>query len=199
MMGLGDVSNSVIPKPVLVSTGDSERSSTSRYFTPRRCHASHAVTGAIGVATAFALPGTVASGARLATGARTIAVLHPQGRIDIDVAVAGHGDDARIQRAALVRTARKILEGDLHLPDYVFSRPTEGEPMNRLISPLLASAVAAGAPAAMAAYPEKTITVVVPTAAGGGNDAMARTIAAKLGPLLGQTVIVDGGYSLPAW
>jgi tripartite-type tricarboxylate transporter receptor subunit TctC len=31
----------------------------------------------------------------------------------------------------------------------------------------------------------------VPTAAGGGADAMARTIAQKLGPLLGQTVIVD--------
>ena len=63
MMGLGDVSNSVIPKPVLVSDGDSADSITSRYFTPRRCHASHAVTGAIGVASAFALPGTVASGA----------------------------------------------------------------------------------------------------------------------------------------
>ena len=29
------------------------------------------------------------------------------------------------------------------------------------------------------------------TAAGGGNDAMARTIAQKLGPLLGQTIIID--------
>ena len=73
MMGLGDVSNSVIPKPVLVSPGDSEHSITSRYFTPRRCHASHAVTGAIGVATAFALPGTVASGTTRASGARSIA------------------------------------------------------------------------------------------------------------------------------
>ena len=62
MMGLGDVSDSVIPKPVLVSAGDDDSSITSRYFTPRRCHASHAVTGAIGVATAFVLPGTVASG-----------------------------------------------------------------------------------------------------------------------------------------
>jgi tripartite-type tricarboxylate transporter receptor subunit TctC len=44
---------------------------------------------------------------------------------------------------------------------------------------------------AMAAYPEKVITIVVPTAAGGGNDAMARTIAQKLGPLLGQQIIVD--------
>ena len=63
--------------------------------------------------------------------------------------------------------------------------------MKRLIAPVLAATLAAAAPAAMAAYPEKTITIVVPTAAGGGNDAMARTIAARLGPLLGQTVIVD--------
>jgi hypothetical protein len=59
-----------------------------------------------------------------------------------------------------------------------------------LIAPALAAALAATAPAAMA-YPDKTITIVVPTAAGGGNDAMARTIAQKLGPLLGQTVIID--------
>jgi 2-methylaconitate cis-trans-isomerase PrpF len=62
-MGLGDVSDSVVPKPVIVSEGDDLDSIASRYFTPRRCHASHAVTGAIGVATAFALPGTVCSGA----------------------------------------------------------------------------------------------------------------------------------------
>ena len=35
LMGLGDVSDSVIPKPVLVSPGDSRDSITSRYFTPR--------------------------------------------------------------------------------------------------------------------------------------------------------------------
>ncbi|MFM1909205.1 MAG: hypothetical protein RL459_1520 [Pseudomonadota bacterium] len=42
-----------------------------------------------------------------------------------------------------------------------------------------------------AAYPTKTITIVVPTAAGGGNDAMARIIAQKIAPILGQSVIVD--------
>jgi tripartite-type tricarboxylate transporter receptor subunit TctC len=62
--------------------------------------------------------------------------------------------------------------------------------MKRLIAPAVAAVMAAAAPVAMA-YPDKTITIVVPTAAGGGNDAMARTIAQKLGPLLGQTVIVD--------
>jgi 2-methylaconitate cis-trans-isomerase PrpF/tripartite-type tricarboxylate transporter receptor subunit TctC len=189
-MGLGDVSTSVIPKPVIASEGDDADSITSRYFTPRRCHASHAVTGAIGVATAFALPGTVVSGASR-PGVRAISVLHPQGRIEVEVAVEGGGDAARIQRAALVRTARKILQGDLHIPPYVFSKPLEGDkPMKRLIAPAVAAVVAASAPLAMA-YPDKTITIVVPTAAGGGNDAMARTIAQKLGPLLGQTIIID--------
>ncbi len=41
------------------------------------------------------------------------------------------------------------------------------------------------------AYPDKTVTIVVPTAAGGGNDAMARVIAQKMAPLLGQSVIVE--------
>jgi 2-methylaconitate cis-trans-isomerase PrpF/tripartite-type tricarboxylate transporter receptor subunit TctC len=194
-MGLGDVSASVVPKPVITSAGDDAYSITSRYFTPRRCHASHAVTGAIGVATAFALPGTVASSERPASGERRVAVLHPQGRIEVDVRIEGEGHEARIQRAALVRTARKILQGDLHIPDYVFSRPTEptegDKPVKQLIAPLVAAAVSTAAPAIAQTFPTKTITIVVPTAAGGGNDAMARTIAQKLGPLLGQTIIID--------
>jgi len=190
-MGLGDVSSSVVPKPVIASDGDDDDSITSRYFTPRRCHASHAVTGAIGVATAFALPGTVISATPREAGLRRISVLHPQGRIDVEVTVEGSGDDARVQTAALVRTARKILQGDLHIPSYVFSKSTEGDrSMKRLIAPVVAAVVATTAPLAMA-YPDKTITIVVPTAAGGGNDAMARTIAQKLGPLLGQTMIID--------
>ncbi|MEO6973974.1 MAG: 4-oxalomesaconate tautomerase [Rhodoferax sp.] len=168
MMGLGDVSQSVIPKPVLVGAGDTTHSLTSRYFTPRRCHASHAATGAIGVATAFALPGTVASCASDMVGVNNVAVLHPQGRIEVEVEVRGQGPEASVQRAALLRTARKILQGELHLPRYVFSQ-------------------AAGA----TATEKPSITIVVPTAAGGGNDAMARTIAAGLAPLLGQAVTVD--------
>jgi len=62
--------------------------------------------------------------------------------------------------------------------------------MKRLIAPAVAAVLAAAAPVAMA-YPDKTVTIVVPTAAGGGNDAMARTIAQKLQLLLGQTVLID--------
>jgi 2-methylaconitate cis-trans-isomerase PrpF/tripartite-type tricarboxylate transporter receptor subunit TctC len=185
-MGLGDVSASVVPKPVLVSEGDSPASLTSRYFTPWRCHASHAATGAIGVATAFALPGTVASASQPICGTQGIAVLHPQGRIDVEVEIAGVGNAAQVQRAALVRTARKILQGELHLPDYVFSQPVGTESQTNAL--ITSSSVAA--PTA-ATFPARTITIVVPTTAGGANDAMARAIAQRLGPLLGQTVIVD--------
>jgi len=190
LMGLGDVAASVVPKPVLVSDGDEADSVTSRYFTPRRCHASHAVTGAIGVATAFALPGTVASGAGAAPGIRTIAVLHPAGRIEVEIEMEGTGDAARVQRAALVRTARKIMQGELHLPDYVFPRSIQGDPMKSLIAPVLAASLAVAAPQALA-YPDKLITIIVPTAAGGGNDAMARVIGQKMNTLLGQSIIVD--------
>ncbi|MEO7399682.1 MAG: tripartite tricarboxylate transporter substrate binding protein [Polaromonas sp.] len=41
------------------------------------------------------------------------------------------------------------------------------------------------------AWPEKTITIVVPTAAGGANDAMARIIGQGLAARLGKPVIVD--------
>lgn len=191
MMGLGDVSASVIPKPVLISEGDSDDSIRSRYFTPRRCHASHAVTGAIGVASALALPGTVASRVRSEAGVarRNLVVLHPAGRIDVEVETEGDGDATQIRRASLVRTARKILQGDLHIPDYVLSRPDEVAAMTR---PAAHAATTTDATSAIAMpFPGKPITIVVPTSAGGGNDAMARAIGLKLGALLGQAVIID--------
>jgi len=40
-------------------------------------------------------------------------------------------------------------------------------------------------------WPAKTITIVVPTAAGGANDAMARIIGQGLGTRLGKSVIVE--------
>jgi tripartite-type tricarboxylate transporter receptor subunit TctC len=179
-MGLGDVSNSVVPKPVLVSAGDTPNSITSRYFTPHKCHASHAVTGAIGVATAFAVPGTVASGQRMAAGRHPLVVLHPAGQIDVEVTLQGEGEQATVQSAALVRTVRKIMQGLLHLPGYVFP-------------PSPASAVALGSQPGQAHrhFPQKEVHIIVPTSSGGGNDTMARTLLRKLGPLLGQSVVVD--------
>jgi tripartite-type tricarboxylate transporter receptor subunit TctC len=44
---------------------------------------------------------------------------------------------------------------------------------------------------AQAAWPEKSITYVVPFAPGGNTDTLARLIGQKLAPLLGQPVIVE--------
>jgi tripartite-type tricarboxylate transporter receptor subunit TctC len=59
---------------------------------------------------------------------------------------------------------------------------------------LLLSAIGAMALAGTAAaqsYPSRTVTLVVPFAAGSGTDGVARVVAQKLGERLGQTVIVE--------
>jgi tripartite-type tricarboxylate transporter receptor subunit TctC len=55
----------------------------------------------------------------------------------------------------------------------------------------LASAAVLLCSSAFAAYPEKSITIVVPTAAGGANDAMARVIGQAMSAALKQPVVVD--------
>ena len=68
---------------------------------------------------------------------------------------------------------------------------------------LLASAVAWGAHA-QERFPAKPITIVVPQAAGGANDAIARVLGQKLSQQLGQSVVTDnrpgaGGNVGPAY
>lgn len=59
-----------------------------------------------------------------------------------------------------------------------------------VLNTVAAAAILAAGPA-LAAYPEKSITIVVPTAAGGANDAMARVVGQAMSAKLKQPVIVD--------
>ncbi len=64
----------------------------------------------------------------------------------------------------------------------------------RLLQLCAASALASGAPARTARaqnYPNRIIRLIAPFPPGGGTDAAARIIAARLSELLGQQVVVD--------
>ena len=62
---------------------------------------------------------------------------------------------------------------------------------NALISSVLCISTLVSGLVVAQPYPSKTITIIVPTAPGGANDAMARIIAQGLSQKIGQPVIVE--------
>ncbi len=116
-MGLGDVTHSVVPKPILASPAGAQ-AIQSRYLTPHRCHKAHAVTGAISLASCFAIPGTIPySMCKDHQDDSRVSVLHPAGHIDIALDIQQDGDTIRIARAGVIRTARKIMKGMVFIHD----------------------------------------------------------------------------------
>jgi 4-oxalomesaconate tautomerase len=117
-MGLGDVADKVVPKVGLLAPPREGGNVTSRYFVPHRLHAAHAVTGAACVASACVLRGSVADGiARVArSGNETIRIEHPSGKIDVRLESHGDGPGIHIVRAGILRTARKLFSGNVHVP-----------------------------------------------------------------------------------
>ena len=123
LMGMGDVSAKVVPKVGVLSVPAQGGSIRSRYFTPLACHKAHAVTGAVCVASACALPGTVARKlvAPADFKAGVVRIEHPSGAIEVDLQVSGRGDAMDITRASLLRTARRIFEGNVLVPERLYS------------------------------------------------------------------------------
>jgi len=121
-MGFGDCSDKVIPKVGLLSPPRNGGTIASRYLTPHALHAAHAVTGAVCVASACALEGTIAH--ELAkpddTNPRTIWIEHPSGQVDVLLQTKGKGADMEVV-AGTLRTARPIMRGEVLVPRKVFS------------------------------------------------------------------------------
>src|SRR2546429_8323760 len=61
-----------------------------------------------------------------------------------------------------------------------------------LLTAILTAGLAAqAAPAFAQDYPSRPIALIVPYAAGGGNDLMARTAAEKMSTTLGQQIVIE--------
>jgi tripartite-type tricarboxylate transporter receptor subunit TctC len=60
-----------------------------------------------------------------------------------------------------------------------------------IIGRWLLGILAIAAPAACAAYPERPVRLIMPVAAGGGNDIVARMLGQKLTEVWGQQIVVD--------
>jgi 4-oxalomesaconate tautomerase len=120
---MGDVSKSVVPKMSLLSKPRNGGVIASRFFVPETCHKAHPVTGTVCIASACAIPGTVASriSPLQAAPQGMIRIEHPQGMIVLDLDVDFTGGRQELRRAALVRTARRIFEGHVCVPGRIWA------------------------------------------------------------------------------
>jgi 2-methylaconitate cis-trans-isomerase PrpF len=83
-----------------------------------RPHRTLAVTGSICLAVAARLPGTVVAQLALPREREAVRIGHPAGALRVEISIDGE----TIHRAAIERTARRILEGTLYVPASVLAQ-----------------------------------------------------------------------------
>ena len=117
-MNLGDVTRKVVPKMTLVAPARDGGSICSRTFIPHVCHDAIGVLGAVSVATACVLPGSVAARcASIPDGARKlVSVEHPTGEFSVELETRTTDQGVEVERASLLRTTRALFDGDMLVP-----------------------------------------------------------------------------------
>lgn len=124
LMGLGDVAKKTVPKMCLVSAPQQGGLIATRTFIPHRVHEAIGVLGAVSVATACVIEGTVAQqivSLRVEPGSHKIDVEHPTGFFTVQIAFDTDDEaNVRVTQSALLRTARKIMSGTLYIPSDVW-------------------------------------------------------------------------------
>lgn len=109
-MNLGDVKEKSVPKMMLVAPPKNGGAVTVRSFIPHRAHATIGVLGAVSVATACLIPGSPAAEVAVIPegGRKTLSVEHPTGEMSC---VLETDETGAVRTAALLRTARKLMDG----------------------------------------------------------------------------------------
>lgn len=119
MMNLGDVTNKTVPKMSLLSPARDGGLVSTRTFIPHRVHESIGVLGAVSVATACMLDGSVAAkiaGLDTISPTMDIDVEHPTGFFTVQMEVDNSSGQPEIKKSALLRTARMLMSGDVFVP-----------------------------------------------------------------------------------
>lgn len=125
LMNLGDVTNKTVPKMSLLSAPTSGGALSTRTLIPHRVHESIGVLGAVSVATACLVPGSIA--AEICTnitsngGQTLIEVEHPTGFFTVSMDVQVIDGIVQVKKSALLRTARLLMRGDVYIPSGVWS------------------------------------------------------------------------------
>jgi len=116
-MGLGDVTHKNYPKMTLIAPPHAAGSLCTRSFIPHVCHDAIGVLAAVTVATACVLEGSSAQGIAVVPPgtAKTIAVEHPTGEFSVELEL-DPANPQNVLRAALLRTARLIMRGEVMVP-----------------------------------------------------------------------------------
>ena len=118
-MNLGDVTNKTVPKMSLLSKATDGGLVNTRTFIPHRMHESIGVLGAVSVATACMLPGSVAnkiSGLTELASELEVVVEHPTGFFTVQMQVDTAGPELKVTKSALLRTARMLMTGQIFVP-----------------------------------------------------------------------------------
>jgi 4-oxalomesaconate tautomerase len=118
-MGLGDVTEKTVPKMTLLARTPGGERVTTRTFIPHRVHEAIGVLGAVSVATACAIPGSVAAeiaGGQSGSGPRRVEIGHPTGFFTVEMEVETGSGSVDVRRSALLRTARKLMRGEVYVP-----------------------------------------------------------------------------------
>lgn len=120
LMNLGDVTAKTVPKMSLLSPPAHGGAISTRTFIPHRVHEAIGVLGAVSVATACVLPGSVAHAIAVTgetTGGRAeIEVEHPTGFFTVTIRVKVSGGTVTVTGSALLRTARLLMRGEVFVP-----------------------------------------------------------------------------------
>jgi len=113
LMGLGDVTDTTVPKLTLLARPREGGAVCTRTFIPVRCHTSIGVLGAASVAAGLRIAGGVGEElAELSGESDRIRIEHPTGFLDIESSLGTTSDGLpSARRTAVVRTARKIFDG----------------------------------------------------------------------------------------